>query len=66
MKNTLRIQRAYKAITQKELAEAISVSRQTINSIEIGKYTPSILLCLKLASYFQKPMEELFILEEDD
>ena len=66
MKNTLRIQRAYKEITQKELAEAISVSRQTINSIEIGKYNPSILLCLKLARYFQKPPEELFILEEDD
>lgn len=66
MKNNIKVQRAIKDITQKELAEIISVSRQTINAIETGKYVPSTVLSLKIAKYFGKAVEEIFILEDDD
>ena len=66
MKNTLKVQRAIKNVTQQELAEAIGVSRQTINSTEAGKYVPSTVLALKMARYFGKNVEEIFILEEGD
>jgi putative transcriptional regulator len=66
MKNTIRIQRAIKNITQAELAEMIQVSRQTINTIESGKYVPSTVLALKMARVFDKPVEEIFELEEMD
>lgn len=51
MKNTLKVCRAVKNVTQGELAEAIGVSRQTINSIESAKYVPSTVLALKIAQY---------------
>lgn len=66
MKNNLRVQRAIKNITQAELADLIQVSRQTINTIESGKYVPSTLLALKMAKVFNKPVEEIFELEELD
>jgi putative transcriptional regulator len=66
MRNNIRIERAVKNITQAELAEQVGVSRQTINSIESNKYTPSTVLALKIARLFGKPMEEIFILEEGD
>jgi putative transcriptional regulator len=66
MKNNLRVQRAIKNITQAELADLIQVSRQTINTIESGKYVPSTVLALKMARVFEKPVEEIFELEEMD
>lgn len=66
MKNTIKVQRAIKNITQAELAEAIGVSRQTINTIESGKYVPSTVLALKFAAYFGSPVEAIFQLEEGD
>lgn len=66
MKNTIRVERAIKDITQQDLAVAVGVSRQTINSIESGKYVPSTLLALKIASYFGKTVNDIFQLEEDD
>ncbi len=66
MKNNIKVQRAIKNITQKELSDIISVSRQSINAIETGKYVPSTVLALKIAKYFGKPVEEIFFLEEDD
>ncbi len=66
MKNNLRVQRAIKNITQAELADLIQVSRQTINTIESGKYVPSTVLALKIAKIFDKPVEEIFELEEMD
>lgn len=66
MKNTIRIQRAVKNITQAQLAEAIGVSRQTINTIESGKYVPSTVLALKMAKVFEKSVEELFVLEDGE
>lgn len=55
MKNTVKVERAIKDITQQELATAVGVSRQTINSIEAGGYIPSGVLMLKIAKYFGKP-----------
>lgn len=66
MKNTIRIERAIKNITQAELAAAVNVSRQTINTIESNKYVPSTILALKIARLFGKPLEEIFILEDGD
>ncbi|RZK36129.1 MAG: transcriptional regulator [Pedobacter sp.] len=66
MKNNLRVQRAIKNITQAELADLIQVSRQTINTIESGKYIPSTVLALKMAKVFDVPVEEVFQLEEGD
>lgn len=66
MKNTIRIHRAIKNLTQADLATMINVSRQTINTIESGKYVPSTILALKMARVFEVPVEQIFELEEDD
>lgn len=66
MKNNLKVLRAIKNISQEELAKQIDVSRQTINAMEKGKYVPSTLLALKLARYFEKQVEEIFELEENE
>ncbi len=66
MRNTIKVERAKKNITQAELAEVLDVSRLTVHSIEVGKFNPSILLALKMARYFNIAMEELFILEDTD
>jgi putative transcriptional regulator len=66
MQNTIKVERARKNITQADLAEAIDVSRLTIHSIETGKFNPSILTALKIARFFNIPVNELFMLEETD
>ena len=66
MKNSLKVERAKQNITQAELAEKVGVSRQTINSIEIGKFVPSTLLALKIAFIFQTTVDEIFTLVETD
>jgi len=66
MKNSLRVQRAIKNITQAELAELVKVSRQTINTMESGKYIPSTVLALKIAAVFGITVEQIFELEEED
>lgn len=66
MKNTIKVERAKKDMTQQDLAEKVNVSRQTINSIEAGKYVPSTVLALKIAQIFGVGLEEIFELEEED
>ncbi|MDE6255722.1 MAG: helix-turn-helix transcriptional regulator [Muribaculaceae bacterium] len=66
MKNRIKVERAELNITQQDLAEAVGVSRQTIVAIEKNRFIPSSLLALKIASHFNKMVEEIFILEEDD
>uniref|UniRef100_UPI00403F79F2 helix-turn-helix transcriptional regulator n=1 Tax=unclassified Bernardetia TaxID=2647129 RepID=UPI00403F79F2 len=66
MKNTLKVERAILNITQEELAQKIGVSRQTISSIEKNKYVPSTVLALKLSQLFEKSVNEIFVLDEDD
>lgn len=64
LKNTIKIQRAIKDVTQEELAAAVGVTRKTINTIENGIYTPSTALALRMARYFGITVEELFQLPE--
>jgi putative transcriptional regulator len=66
MTNSIKVERAKQNITQAELAEKVNVSRQTINSIEIGKYVPSTLLALKIARIFDTSVNEIFSLEENE
>ncbi|HTF17114.1 MAG TPA: helix-turn-helix transcriptional regulator [Chryseolinea sp.] len=66
MKNGLKVERAKQNLTQAELADKVQVSRQTINSIEIGKYVPSTLLALKIALVFNVKVDEIFSLEDKD
>ena len=63
MKNRLEELRKQRGIKQEELAEAVQVSRQTIGSLENGRYNPSILLAFKLAGYFGVTIEDIFIYE---
>ena len=66
MKNNIKVQRAINNITQEELANKVSVSRQTINAMEANKYVPSTVLALKIAKVFKVTVEEVFILEKGD
>ena len=66
MKNRIRVERAERRMTQQQLAEAVGVSRQTVNAIEAGKFIPSALLALKIARVFEKPFEVVFQLEEGE
>ena len=66
MNNKIKIARAEQRITQQQLADAIGVSRQTINAIESGKFVPSTVLALKMAQLFGKSVEEIFQLEDED
>lgn len=65
VKNRLEEIRKQKGIKQEELATALEVSRQTIGSLENGRYNPSITLAFKIAKYFNMSIEEIFIYEED-
>lgn len=65
MKNRLEEIRKENVITQEELARAVEVSRQTIGSLENGRYNPSIILAFKIAKFFNLTIEEIFIYEED-
>ncbi len=66
MKNRLEEIRKQRGIKQEELAAVLEVSRQTIGSLENGRYNPSIILAFKIARYFQLSIEEIFIYEEDN
>ncbi|UNC90821.1 helix-turn-helix transcriptional regulator [Candidatus Contubernalis alkalaceticus] len=66
VKNSVRLNRVEKKLTQEELAEKVSVTRQTIGLIEKGQYNPTIALCLKLCQVLDKSLDQLFWLEEDD
>ncbi|WP_102409868.1 helix-turn-helix domain-containing protein [Beduinella massiliensis] len=65
MKNCVEQIRKEKGVRQEELAAALEVSRQTISSLENGRYNPSILLAFRIARYFDKPIEEIFLYEEE-
>jgi putative transcriptional regulator len=66
MTNRIKVERAILDLTQEELANRISVSRQTINAMEANKYVPSTVLALKIARVFGKPVEDIFFLEDGD
>lgn len=66
MKNKLKVLRAERNWTQVDLAEALDVSRQTVNAIEKGKFDPSLPLAFKAARLFQLPIEQIFDDEQTD
>lgn len=66
MKNRLEEIRKERGIKQEELAAALEVSRQTIGSLENGRYNPSIVLAFKIARYFGMRIEDIFIYEEEE
>jgi putative transcriptional regulator len=66
MKNKIKVYRAMRNITQEELADQLRVTRRTINSIEGGKFNPSIEVAFRMAKLFGVPVEELFSLDEDE
>ena len=66
MKSRIEAIRKERGIRQEEFARAMGVSRQTISSLENGRYNPSILLAYKIAKYFGMTIEEVFIFEEED
>ncbi|WP_292460791.1 helix-turn-helix transcriptional regulator [Methanothermococcus sp.] len=66
MKNKIKVYRAMYDLTQEDLAKKLGVSRQTIISIEKGKYDPSIKLAFKIAKYFNVKIEDIFIYEEEN
>lgn len=66
MKNRIKVARAEKSMTQQQLADAAGVSRQTINAIESGKFVPSTILALKIAQIFERRVEEIFQLDDED
>lgn len=66
MRNTIKVERARRDMTQQDLADRVGVSRQTINYIETQKYIPSTVLALKLSEIFEMPVSELFTLEQTD
>lgn len=65
MKNRLEEIRKQNNVRQEDLATALEVSRQTIGSLENGRYNPSIILAFKIARYFEMSIEEIFIYEEE-
>ena len=66
MNNKIKVERAVNNLTQEQLAEKVSVTRQTINAIELKKFVPSTVLALKICKVFNKSVDEVFILEEED
>ena len=64
MKNNIKQLRNEMKISQKDLAESLNVSRQTINAIETGKFNPSLTLTIKITRFFNKSLEEIFIMEK--
>lgn len=66
MKNNLEKLRKERGIKQEELADILSVSRQTISSLENGRYNPSIILAFKISAFFNKKIEEIFIYEGEE
>jgi len=66
MKNRLEELRKQRGIKQEDLASALEVSRQTIGSLESGRYNPSIILAFKIARFFEMLIEDIFIYEEEE
>jgi putative transcriptional regulator len=66
MNNKIKVERAVNNLTQEQLAEKVSVTRQTINAIELKKFVPSTVLAMKICKVFNKTIEEVFSLEDTD
>lgn len=65
LRNRIRVYRAEHRMSQADLAQAIGVSRKTISTIEVGRFVPSVVIALKIARYFDVPVESIFSLVDD-
>lgn len=65
LSNSIAVLRAARQLSQTELAETIGVSRKTISTVETGRFTPSVIIALKLAKFFDVPVEQIFSLNAD-
>lgn len=65
LKNRIRVYRAEHKMSQSDLADAIGVSRKTISTIEVGRFVPSTIIALRIAKFFEVPVEEIFSLNEE-
>ncbi len=65
LKNTIKVQRAKKDLTQEQLAELVGVTRTTINFVERGRWVPSTVLALKIVKVFEVPFDEVFYLDKN-
>lgn len=66
MKVLIKVERAKRDMTQQELAGLVNVSRQTINSIECGRYSPSVQLAIKISNVFKLTVNEIFLIDGND
>ncbi len=66
MKNSIKVERAKMNMTQTDLAQAVGVSKQTINSIETGRFVPSTVLAMKIARFFKVSVESIFELDPEE
>lgn len=66
LENRIHVLRAERRMSQSDLANEIGVSRKTISTIEVGRFIPSTVIALKIARYFQVPVEEIFMLAEEE
>jgi putative transcriptional regulator len=66
LNNTIAVKRAERGLSQQELASAIGVSRKTISTVETGRFTPSVVIALSLAAFFEVKVENLFELSTDE
>lgn len=66
LRNTIKVQRAKKNLTQEQLSELVGVTRTTINFVERGRWVPSAVLAIKIAAVFGVPFEEVFYLDADE
>ncbi|MEM7114426.1 MAG: helix-turn-helix transcriptional regulator [Chloroflexota bacterium] len=66
LENRIRVYRAEHRLSQTELAKHIGVSRKTISTIEVGRFVPSTIIALKIAQFFEVPVEDIFSLQEVD
>ncbi|GAA59670.1 repressor protein [Pseudoalteromonas sp. BSi20652] len=66
MQNNIAKYRKEAGVSQQELADAISVSRKTISTVETARFTPSVIIALKIAKHFNTSVESLFVLDEND
>ena len=65
LKNRIHVYRAEQRLNQSQLAEKIGVSRKTISTIEVGRFVPSTIIAMKIARYFNVPVEAIFWLEDE-
>ena len=66
MRNWINVERAKRKMTQEELAKVLKINRHSVNAIETGRYTPSAIIALRIARYFNVKVEDIFFIEDEE